>query len=76
MEKDLIDLGLQHPIELINQDAYKMHERLCAMTGKQHDPCVIDIFLAAIDYMQGGSPKKWWEFTSIRKLEMQKRVEA
>ena len=35
--------------------------------NQKHDPCVIDIFISAVRYMEGGPPKKWWEFTEERK---------
>ena len=34
---------------------------------KKFDPCVIDVFMSAIDFMEGGEPSAWWEFTNERK---------
>jgi len=47
-----------------------MYKRLCSITNKRHDPCVIDVFISAVNYMEGGSPKKWWEFTEQRKKKL------
>ena len=70
IEKDFILLGIKEPIELINKNPYQMYNDLCIITHKRHDPCVIDVFLSAVRYMEGGSPKKWWEFTKERKIKL------
>ena len=67
IEKLFITLGLKEPIELAGKDPYQMYSELCNTTNKRHDPCVIDVFISAVKYMQGGPPKKWWEFTNERK---------
>lgn len=67
IDKDLIRLGIMAPVDLIDRDPYQLYEDLCRITGKQQDPCVIDVFIAAVRYMEGGLPQKWWEFTQERK---------
>ncbi len=67
IEKDFLVLGLKKPIELVGQDPFQMYDDLCSLTRKKHDPCVIDVFISAVRYMEGGLPKKWWEFTQERK---------
>ena len=67
---DLELLGIRNPQELINQDPYALFETLCTKTGFQHDPCVIDVFISAVRFMEGGPPKKWWEFTQERKTKL------
>ena len=67
IEKDLIALGIKEPAELIGKDPYQMYKELCSVTHKRQDPCVIDVFLSAVRFMQGGPAKKWWEFTEERK---------
>jgi hypothetical protein len=67
IERNFILLGIKEPDELIGRDPYKMYSDLCNATGKRHDPCVIDVFISAVRYMEGGPPKKWWEFTKERK---------
>lgn len=37
------------------------------MTGVRHDPCVIDVFLAATRFMGGEPAKPWWHYTAERK---------
>ena len=70
IENDLILLGIKKPIELIGKDPYQMYSDLCNSTGIQHDPCVIDVFISIVKYMEGGPPRKWWEFTNERKKKM------
>jgi hypothetical protein len=67
---DLRSLNIHHPQDLIGKDAYRLHEELCKITGKKHDPCVIDVFLAVIDFMEGGDPAPWWKFTAQRKEKL------
>jgi hypothetical protein len=66
-ERNLMLLGLNQPAELIGKDPYRMYEDLCAITRKTQDPCVIDVFMSAVRYMEGGPAKKWWEFTEERR---------
>lgn len=65
-------LGIQHPQQLAGRDPYQMFETLCQLTGKQHDPCVIDIFISAIRYMEGEPAKKWWAYTTERKKQLKR----
>jgi hypothetical protein len=69
-EKYLNVIGINNPDQLIGKDPYKMYNELCKRTMQKHDPCVIDVFISAVRYMEGGSPKKWWEFTEERKHKL------
>ena len=64
---DLHLIGIDHPKKLIGMKPFKMYEDLCAATGKSHDPCVIDVFMSAVHFMEGGEPLPWWLFTQERK---------
>ena len=70
IEKKILLLGRREPGELIGRDPYKMYDDLCSLTGKGHDPCILDTFISAVRFMEGGPPKKWWEFTGERKERM------
>ena len=74
IEKDFVLLGINEPIELTGRDPYRMYSDLCNVTGKRQDPCVIDVFISAVRYMEGGPAKKWWEFTEERKKQLSKIV--
>jgi hypothetical protein len=65
--KDLRLIGIDHPQRLIGKDPFDLYESLCAKTGIRHDPCVIDVFMSAVDFMEGGEPSPWWSFTGKRK---------
>ncbi len=64
---DLRTLGIQHPSELAHQDAFVLYRALCTLTGKRQDPCVLDTFMAATDFMRGATPEPWWRYTAQRK---------
>ena len=70
MERDFLLLGIEHPADLIGRDPYRLYDELCNVTQVMHDPCVLDVFISAVRYMEGGPPKKWWEFTEERKRRL------
>ena len=63
IEKDMQLLGLHDPAQLPGQDPYQMFDALCKRTGTRHDPCVIDVFISAVRFMEGGPSEKWWAYT-------------
>lgn len=70
IEKNFFYLGLTKPVELIGKDPYQLYRDLCKITQKKQDPCVIDVLISAVRYMEGGPAKKWWEFTEERKRHL------
>lgn len=64
---DLQRLGVTSPRDLAGRDPYRMYDDLCRITGVRHDPCVLDVFIAAVRFMGGGPAKPWWKFTAERK---------
>jgi len=48
---DLRQLGITTPAELPGRDPYSMYDDLCRITGKRHDPCLLDTFIAAVRFM-------------------------
>ena len=64
---DLRLLGVLHPRDLAGRDAFVLYQQLCARTGKRQDPCVLDTFMAATDFMRGAEPRPWWAYTAERK---------
>ena len=66
--EDLRKLGIHKPQDLHGRNAYAMYYDLCELTGTQHDPCMIDVFLSLTDFMQGNQAKPWWEYTEQRKV--------
>jgi hypothetical protein len=60
-------LGVQEPADLRGQDADELFERLCALDGRRHDPCLLDTFHAAVDVADGKPARPWWEYSRERK---------
>lgn len=67
MAADLVQLGLPTPAHVKAMDPFKTYDRLRDPMGQRHDPCVLDTFMAAHDFMNGGSAQPWWHFTEQRK---------
>jgi len=73
MAADFVLLGAKQPADLVGRDPYELFERLCRLTRSKQDPCVLDTFLAVVDYV-GGAPKRpWWKYTAERKRTLQAR---
>ena len=64
---DLHLIGIDHPRKLIGKEPFELYNKLCKKSGKRHDPCVIDVFMSVIHFMEGGEPRPWWSFTDKRK---------
>ena len=60
-------LGLKNPQRLTGNDPWKLYRKLTKLTGEAPDPCVLDVFMSAIDYMNGNPPQQWWKYTATRK---------
>lgn len=71
-ENNLRQLGFTAPQKLAKADPYQMYAQLCDLTGVQQDPCVIDVFISAVRFMQGEPARKWWEYTQERKNYLSK----
>ena len=67
MARDLRLIGVSKPRDLVKRDAYALYEKLCRVTGKIHDPCVLDTFLSVVRFMQGAPKRPWWAYTAERK---------
>jgi len=68
--KDFERLGIRSPQQLAGADPVALYRQLCEVTGVHHDPCTLDVFMAAVDFMNGGQPQSWWAFTERRKQLM------
>jgi len=67
MADHLSGIGVDHPSKLIGRDPFELYEELCRTAGKRLDPCVMDVCLSVIHFMEGGDPLPWWSFTEERK---------
>jgi hypothetical protein len=66
-------IGIDHPDALVGRDPYDLYDRLTETTGKRYDPCVLDTFIAAVRYVDGGPKAPWWAFTAERKRTLAER---
>jgi hypothetical protein len=64
---DLRRLGIRQPHELAARDPFALYQELGRLAGRRQDPCVLDTFLAATDFMRGAPPAPWWHYTAERK---------
>ena len=71
---DLQPLGIERPLQLVGRDPFALFEELCKITKHRHDPCVIDQFIAVIRFMEGEEAKHWWDYTPVRKQELEMRA--
>ena len=67
-------VAISSPEDLLGKDPYTMYDNLCATTGVRHDPCVIDVFIAAVRFMAGEPAKPWWKYTSERKRTLSSKT--
>lgn len=74
MVRDFRRIGITAPKQLRGGDPYAMYDKLCRVTGKRHDPCVLDTFISAVRFMDGAPAKPWWAYTAERKKELQERA--
>ena len=59
--------GVLSPDDLLGKDPYLLYDDLCQATGVRQDPCVIDVFIAAVRFMAGEPATPWWKYTPERK---------
>jgi hypothetical protein len=71
---DLRRLGLERPDDLKGHDPYELYDRINAATGQRQDPCLLDTFIAAVRYVEGGPRLPWWAFTAERKRTLAART--
>ncbi len=66
-------LGITSLAQLARSDPDVLFKRLERITGKRQDPCVWDVFAAAIFEAKTGKARAWWTFTPIRKAREERR---
>ncbi len=65
--RDLRRIGIQRPRSLAGRDPYALYAKLNRVTGRRHDPCVLDTFLSVVRFMDGAPARPWWAYTAERK---------
>lgn len=67
MTRDFQLLGFKSPQDLKGKDPLKLYKKMCKIRGKRQDPCVLDTYMAVIDFLNGASARPWWYYTKNRK---------
>ena len=71
IEKDFTMLGIRSVPHLARQSPERMYEKLCSITGQRQDPCVLDVFCAAVaqarDPRLPEEQRQWWYWSRRRK---------
>jgi Pathogenicity locus len=65
--RDLRSIGIKKPRDLIGRNPYSLYRMLCDRTRTRQDPCVLDTFISAVDFMEGAPARPWWSYTAARK---------
>ena len=71
VKRDFELLGVRTVAALAKQDPLKLYQRLCRKTGARQEPCVLDVFRAAV--AQARDPRlpleqcRWWYWSRVRK---------
>ncbi len=71
---DLRAIGIATPAALFGRNPYAMYDALNEVTGRRQDPCVLDTFIAAVRFVEGGPARPWWTYTAERKRELARRA--
>jgi len=71
--RDFERLGVATVAELARRDPEELYARISALDGVRHDPCVLDVFRAAV--AQARSPDlpaelcRWWTWSRLRRAQ-------
>ncbi|MBU1659139.1 helix-hairpin-helix domain-containing protein [bacterium] len=56
---------------MYTKEKYEPIESNTRKSGKRQDPCVLDVFMSIIDFMNGNEARVWWDYTKERKKILQ-----
>jgi len=74
--EDFEKLGVRNLGQLAREEPDDLYRRLCTLTGQRQDPCVLDVFSAAV--AQARDPElppeqcQWWYWSRQRKQSSRK----
>jgi len=66
IEKLLQSIGIDEPQQLKGCDPFALYKRL-GSSEKGADPCLLDVLMSIVSFMDGNEPQVWWAFTEQRK---------
>ena len=64
---DFRKLGITTPRQLKGRNPVRLYEAINRKLGKRQDPCLLDCFMAAVDFVNGAPAKPWYKYTPRRK---------
>ena len=64
---DLRRVGVNRPRDLKGRKPIALYQALCEVSGARQDPCVLDVFMSAVRYVEGARARPWWRYTAERK---------
>lgn len=64
---DLRGVGILTPQDVGRMLPLAVYDSLLTPMGRRHDPCLLDVLLAAHDFMNGAAARPWWCYTPERK---------
>ncbi len=67
MAGDLRLIGIHVPGDLAGRNPLDLYDALCSATDTRQDPCVLDVLLSVVRFMDGGPARSWWMFSAERK---------
>ena len=71
MLEDFELLGVGSVAQLKSEDAQKLYDRMCELTGTRQDPCVLDTYRCAIEQARNPNlpeeQRDWWYWSRVRK---------
>jgi hypothetical protein len=74
--EDFEMLGIRSVPHLARQDPNRMYEKLSSLTGQRQDPCVLDVFCAAVaqarDRRLPAEQCQWWYWSRKRRAKAAK----
>lgn len=73
MVRDFLALKITTPQDIQGKDPYDLYLKLCKVTNKRQDPCVLDTFIAVVDFMNGAPAKPWYAYSKQRKITYKER---
>src|SRR5215470_20124051 len=77
MLRDFEMLGIRNVEQLARQEPLRMYRKLERMTESPQDPCVLDVFCAAVAQAQDPrlpvEQSQWWWWSRKRKGEAKKK---
>ncbi len=73
--EDLKRIGIRKPQQLIGKNPLELYKKICERSGEFNDPCVLDVMISSVEYMEGKRPRKWWDYTKRRKAKYARSIE-